>query len=44
MRSHLVLVPSSNGRQLDLKHPHLPLAQALTRAADYQALLPAGGV
>ena len=44
---HLVLCAiEQRPPKLDLEnYPHLPLAQvALTRAADYQALLPAGGL
>ena len=44
---HLVLCAlEQRPPKLDLEnYPHLPVAQvALTRAADYQALLPAGGV
>jgi hypothetical protein len=44
---HLVLCAiDERPPKLDLEnYPHLPVAHvALTRAADYQALLPAGGV
>jgi hypothetical protein len=44
---HLVLCAlEQRPPKLDLEnYPHLPVAQvALTRAADYQALLPAGGL